>query len=461
MRRILLCAPAEVFLHPEILGFGDINLSSIDWLLLESDAKTARNIARNSEDVCKVWIVGSDDVEAINLAAAMRTDNLQLPVYVVADSVSGSLCSRAKAAGLSGVLALDDLVQRFLEERDTRGRLLDSAKSLEANASTPTELCSDQSFEAQHRNAQIAAQQQKSKAEGNAYVLTVLSGSGGAGKSTVSAVAADVAASQGCKVLLFDCDLQFGDLAYLTGANEPITADDILSEMQMLETLALQVQEGGVALLAAPKRLEQAEVVGAHISDILSEASKLFDMVVVNTGASWAEYHVSLIEHSDCALFLIDQKASSVRACRHAVELCSRLGIASGTFAYAINKCKRGALFTSMDVACAMQGAHVYELKDGGVDVEELLGAGSSHDLLASKNALCTSVSEMLDEMLPSSLSGNDKKRIRKSKASNAKTVKTKTTKVGKRTSRRRSYAENALELPAPHRSHVGKGVRA
>ncbi len=163
-------------------------------------------------------------------------------------------------------------------------------------------------------------------------------------------------------------------------------------------------------MLAAPAKLEQAEVVAGALPQLMDAASGLFDTIVVNTGASWAECHAALIERSDCALFLVDQKASSVRACRHAVELCERLGIATANFEYAINRCRRGALFTSIDVSCALQGAHVFELKDGGAEVEELLGAGAGTELVQTRNDLCTSVSAMLDELLPSN-AGQAKKR--------------------------------------------------
>ena len=78
-----------------------------------------------------------------------------------------------------------------------------------------------------------------------------------------------------------------------------------------------------------------------------------------------------------------------------------RCGIATQTFHYALNYCSRHALFTSIDVSCALQGASVKELKDGGKEVGELLGASLPKELLASKNPFVQSVRELCAYILP------------------------------------------------------------
>ncbi|WP_251213399.1 AAA family ATPase [Adlercreutzia murintestinalis] len=421
MSKVLFCSDPENLAHPELLGLEEVNLAALPWLECEGGAHAARTRAAEA-DIGEVWVEGSDHVDAVNLAAAMRTDDAEKPILVVAHDASGSLRSRAQAAGITGMLTSDGLLRRISMEKERRARMDEAARDLEANLdaalaehsraavldeierSAATEAFSS----ATDRAASLAALALRSRfdstkrPESAAYMLTVLSGSGGAGKSTVALVAAHVAAAKGHTVLLFDGDLQFGDLVHLMGATDALTADDVLAEPERLQQLADGLSQSGVALLAAPSKLEQAEVVTGALSQLLDAASALFDVVIVNTGASWAESHAALIERSDCALFLIDQKASSVRACRHAVDLCERLGIATANFEYAINRCRRGALFTSIDVSCAMQGAHVFELKEGGTEVEELLGAGSADELLHARNDLCTSVSAMLDELLPS-----------------------------------------------------------
>ena len=120
---------------------------------------------------------------------------------------------------------------------------------------------------------------------------------------------------------------------------------------------------------------------------LLDQLTARFDVVVANTGAAWAEQHALLLERSSKALFLIDQRPSSLRACQHALDLCARCGIATGPFLYAVNRCSKNALFTSIDVSCSLRGAHVFELKDGGGEANIVRFPESRHEIFSMPNS--------------------------------------------------------------------------
>ena len=67
----------------------------------------------------------------------------------------------------------------------------------------------------------------------------------------------------------------------------------------------------------------------------------------------------------------------------------------------ALHGCGKGAPLSSMDVSCALKGAHVHELPDGGADVEERLAAGLVVDLIDSRNDLFEGGEELMAEILP------------------------------------------------------------
>ena len=237
-----------------------------------------------------------------------------------------------------------------------------------------------------------------SAGEKRASLITVVSGSGGAGKSAVSAVAAATLASMGVKTLLLDCDFQFGDMRELLGAKRAYGVDEVLSGAVSLSDLPRDEQ--GLCLIAAPRRLEQSEAITHELPELLDSAMAHFDAIVANTGANWGEQHAVLLERSSRALFLVDQRVSSLRACKHAVELCARCGIAASPFLFVANRCSKRSLFSSIDVSCAMQGAHAAELKDGGAEVEQALGTGLAYDLVSSRNPFAQSVRELMGEVL-------------------------------------------------------------
>ena len=377
MGKILLSADAESLAMPQLIGLDDIQLNSQDWLVCVSDAVEARNSAHGPID--EAWVVSSDDMTGINLAAALRSDHEQLPVYLVKFDSTGSDATRAKEAGLTGVLSASGFRERFASASNRKAAMRKVAE-LEPLKLVPP----------------LPAQK-----EPHAFVIAMMSGSGGAGKSATSAVAAFRCAARGFKTVAVDFDLQFGDLRHIMGDVASVTIDEALEDTSLAGKLASDAPAGIPALVAAPKRLERSEELYGHMTELLDSFAAEFDVVIVNTGSTWTESHAQLLERCNCPVMLLDQRASSVRSCQHALDLCMRLGIATGSFAYALNRCERRALFSAVDIANVMHGAQVFELKEGGREVEELLGAGLAAELAASKNDFCTSVDRMLGEVLP------------------------------------------------------------
>lgn len=237
--------------------------------------------------------------------------------------------------------------------------------------------------------------------EKTACTLSIVSASGGAGKSTIAALAAFFSQGFGYKTLLLDADMQFGDMGSMAGIEAPLSLDEVAADPAKFETL---VPDGRYpALLAAPRRLEQSESVGESLSRIIERANAAFDVVIVNTSSHWDEPLAQVLERSSHVLFLVDQRAVAIRAGKHALEMCSRCGIATTPFVFAVNRCTKNALFSSFDVACSFGGSRAVELKDGGKEVDELLGAGLPLDLIGSRNDLCLSLERVLVDILPGS----------------------------------------------------------
>lgn len=366
-KKVLLCADGRqlALMGPTV----PIDEAAASWLAVQESAQGARELAVQCPGLEEAWVFSSEEVEGINLAAALKADVPACRVYLAGCTETGSVRSRVGAAGLDGVLTVAEIARRI----DVRARALPPASAGPCVASG------------------------EDSAEANGFLLTVVSGSGGAGKSTVATVLAHLGARRGLSVALVDADLQFGDLRELGGAHAVVSLDDIAGGVAELPA----ARPGAVALVAAPRRLELSEVLAGKLDEVVGAVIGCFDLVVANTGGSWTEQHARLLEQSAAAVFLVDQRASSVRACRHALDLCLRCGIATGSFLLALNRCTRHGPFTSIDVSSALQGAHVIELADGGREVEELLGSGLAAQLVTQGNELCSSADRLLDELLP------------------------------------------------------------
>lgn len=370
--RIALCVDGVACANPASIGLDGEALESQDWLALFTVGDVARREIALDDGIEEAWVVSCDDVEPINLAASLKADRPGLRVKLVEFDGCGSLFSRAHTALIDEVHDRKGFVRAYSE---AKAAACPSAAVRPVPAASPVATA------------------------GSAFVMPVVSGSGGAGKSSVAVLSAFIARERGCRTLLLDYDLQFGDAAVMAGVEDPLAIDVALAHRDRLERE--MHRDPGLAVLAAPERLEASDSVVRALPQFLEDIASSFDVIIANTGAAWAEQHAALLERSSAALFLIDQRASSLRACKHALELCARCGIASGPFKFAVNRCAKNAPLTAIDVSCALQGVPTFELKDGGHDVEECLGGGAAAELLGSGNEFCTSLERVLDRLLP------------------------------------------------------------
>ena len=424
-REYILCAETESILHPSLLGLEGESIVAQPWLKAFSDAQEARDHVRCVRGPLKAWVAGSDQMEAVNLAAAMRQDRPDADISLVCFTVNGSLSSRARVAGITQILDRAGFMRSY--EEGKRAHLAKEACAYPQAPSPglgnglassvapvkpsvqlmPSGMPLPQSQAPGHAScaqsigssAVAGASQAVSSVPARAYVLTIVGAGGGTGKSSIATLCACYAQARGKKTLLLDADLQFGDLACLLGVESPLRIDELMESPLRVEGLSCNGKLP--ALLAAPKRLERSELVASCIPQIMELLRPRFDVIVVNTGASWGDSHISLLESSSNALFLIDQRPSSVRSCRHALELCSRCGIASQPFLFALNHCSKKALFSAADVSSALQGVRVFEFAEGGSVVEEQLGCGRPSDLVGCGNPLLQSIAAFMEEVLP------------------------------------------------------------
>ena len=276
MPTMALCADAESIRRPDLIGLAGENLARQEWLRLFSSGEEARRFLRADRSVAEAWIASCDDVEPINLAAALKRDRADLRVCLLAFQGTGSLMSRATAAGIDASLTRQAFVERYAAAKRRHVPTGDTAGTGPgAGAGAPRSAV---------RFAPAPALTSRPPVSGHpAFVLPVVSGSGGAGKSTVAVLSALFSQGLGYRTLLLDFDLRFGDAHELVGVPGALAVDEALASPARLEGLA---PDGLVpAVLAAPKRLEDAEAVVREAPRLLDDLRGRFDVVVANTGA--------------------------------------------------------------------------------------------------------------------------------------------------------------------------------
>ena len=444
---IVLCADSESLLDPSMIGLEGESLEKQQWLFPVSNAEEARECVRNTSSVHEIWVASSDEIDPINLAAALKCDRREAKVCLVAWRGSGSLMSRASAAGIDEVMGYPEMARRYaarkgrFQKENPRRRtpthpitardqalMETSGVRRKPRHGAPYTYAGDVGSELEEpRDAfegpgevretppqspecgsassgeQGLALEAKAAATHRGYVLCVVSASGGTGKSTVSVLSALIAAGHGYKTAIIDADLQFGDVATMIGEDDGLTVDQVVAEPRLLEEAA---KLKSPIVIAAPDRIEKSELYLPQIPGLIERARESFDVVVVNTGSFWTESHIQMMEASSNTLFLMDQRPTSVKAVRKALELCARCSVAAHPFLYAVNRCSRKALLSSIDISCALNGVMVAELKEGGPAVAELMSSGLARELVEDRNDLCLSLNDFLGTVIPAALGG-------------------------------------------------------
>ena len=435
MREVVLCADEEALRNPSMIGLDGESLDSQEWLLPLSNAHEAREYLRDGE-ADEVWVASSDEVDPINLAAALKRERREMRVCLVAWQGSGSLMSRANAAGIDEVIGYREMAQRYALMKG-RHRTVNPRRRTPATAlAEKAALAARERPEGAHRSVPVPvpdplprsapiaevpdeepavvdespAHDAGSGAGGHSasidapvkrgYALCVVSASGGTGKSTVAALSALIASGHGYRTAIIDADLQFGDIASMFGEAGTIPVDKAIAD----PTLLTAAHANGPVVVSSLERMEQSEIYLPQVPGLIDWARERFDVVVVNTGSFWSESHVQMIEVCTNTLFLMDQRPTSVKAVRKALELCARCGVAAHPFLFAVNRCTRKSLLSSIDISCALDGVPVVELKEGGSSVAELMSAGLAMRLIEEHNDLCVSLNDFLGDVIPAAL---------------------------------------------------------
>ncbi len=155
---------------------------------------------------------------------------------------------------------------------------------------------------------------------GSGRVIAVMTGKGGSGKTVV---ATNLAVAMGSRhnaesVVIVDGDFQFGDVALMLGIEPVRTIADIAghtAEMSDAQIEAALIRhESGLRVLPAPLLPVRADEIGAKdLVAIVDRLRPLYETVVVDTGPVFDDGLVTVLEHADDVVAVVDMDLASVK----------------------------------------------------------------------------------------------------------------------------------------------------
>jgi len=175
-------------------------------------------------------------------------------------------------------------------------------------------------------------------------VFAVASLVGGVGVTTLAAnLALAMRYAFGKRAAVVDLDLQKGGLNVALHLDPEQTIASLVEFTTKLDSIKLEAaltkHPSGIYLLAAPKRLEDAErVTDITVGVALDLMRQLFDFVVVDCGKHVDENTVAAWERCEELLYVVDHSLVSAHGAGRFNELFSRLGLRLEESRFVLNK---------------------------------------------------------------------------------------------------------------------------
>ena len=175
-------------------------------------------------------------------------------------------------------------------------------------------------------------------------VISLVSLVGGVGVTSLAGnLALAMRYSLDKRVAVIDLDLQASALSVFLNVEPDRTMMALTEGDKKIDSIqlegALSKHSSGIYLLAAPKRIEDSEMVtDAAIGNVIEIMRQLFDYVIVDCGTHIDATKVAAWERSQHLFYVLDQSIGAARCAWRFVDLCGRLGLNNLEPAFVISR---------------------------------------------------------------------------------------------------------------------------
>jgi pilus assembly protein CpaE len=167
-------------------------------------------------------------------------------------------------------------------------------------------------------------------AQHQAHVIVVYSPQGGAGKTTIATNVAASLMREGTRVLLMDCDLQFGDVGVFLNLQSPRNLVDLVNavddlDMDLVENVMV-THESGLKVLLGPARPEDAEEVqSAKVAQLVEKLRSAFDFIVIDLATKLDDLAIATFDIAERIVLVINPTLPAVKNLRIILNLMDAL----------------------------------------------------------------------------------------------------------------------------------------
>ncbi len=165
---------------------------------------------------------------------------------------------------------------------------------------------------------------------GAGHIVVVYSPQAGAGVTTIATNVASALMRQNTRVVLVDCNLQFGDVDAFLNVQSQSTIADLTKAVDDLDPDVIEsvlVTHGsGLKILIAPMHPEQAyDIHPADVGELIRMLSALYDFVIVDAPVQYDELTLRLFEVAERIMLVGNPTIPAVRNVRKMLDIFESL----------------------------------------------------------------------------------------------------------------------------------------
>lgn len=237
--------------------------------------------------------------------------------------------------------------------------------------------------------------------------LAFIACKGGSGATFLATNLAFQLASPAARVLLIDCNLQFGDAVLFAHDRKPPTnLADLARDIHRLDAsfLAASVVQvaPNFAILAAPDDPVQAmEVKPAHIEQLLNLAVSLYDYVLVDVGRVLDPVTLKVLDRADCIYPVVQMTLPFIRDASRLLEVFRSLGYPPEKIRLLVNRFEKGGDLSLGDLEQTLGVKNVRTIPNSYQAVASAVNQGVPLARIARGNPVARSLEELAMSLCP------------------------------------------------------------
>jgi pilus assembly protein CpaE len=233
-----------------------------------------------------------------------------------------------------------------------------------------------------------------------APLLAVMGAKGGVGATVVACQLAASLQRLGGRTVIVDLNIPLGDVALHFDIQPSYTIADIAREERKLDRNLvaglLQSHHTGLQILAAPSKMEDAELItDQHVRGVLDALRTEFDWVVVDVSRSWCESTVRALDMASEILLVTLQDVPTLTHARAHRELLLRLGHAPCKIHVIVNRASKRDLVSNEDLVQFLDSAPEIRLPNDYAATVTSVNEGRPISEVAARGALDVAFMEL------------------------------------------------------------------